>query len=56
MSSWQRLCDSGGTSIEYTLIAALIAVAIFVGADSLGNAVLGFFESNSDIVEGASPD
>jgi Flp pilus assembly pilin Flp len=56
MSSGRGLGDSGGTSIEYTLMAALIAVAFFVGADLLGNAVQGFFESTSDIVEDATPE
>ena len=31
--------DSGATAIEYGLIAALIALAIVVGAGSLGNSL-----------------
>ena len=31
--------ESGATAIEYGLIAALIALAIVVGATSLGNAL-----------------
>ena len=31
--------ESGATAIEYGLIAALIALAIMVGAGSLGNAL-----------------
>jgi pilus assembly protein Flp/PilA len=31
--------ESGATAIEYGLIAALIALAIMVGATSLGNAL-----------------
>jgi pilus assembly protein Flp/PilA len=31
--------ESGATAIEYGLIAALIAVAIIVGAGAVGNAV-----------------
>lgn len=31
--------ESGATAIEYGLIAALIALAIMVGAGALGNAV-----------------
>lgn len=31
--------ESGATAIEYGLIAALIALAIIVGAGSLGNAL-----------------
>jgi pilus assembly protein Flp/PilA len=37
---WQFASDeSGATAIEYGLIAALIALAIMVGAGSLGNAL-----------------
>jgi pilus assembly protein Flp/PilA len=31
--------ESGATAIEYGLIAALIALAIMVGASQLGNAI-----------------
>lgn len=31
--------ESGATAIEYGLIAALIALAIMVGADALGNSI-----------------
>ena len=31
--------ESGATAIEYGLIAALIALAIIVGAGALGNAI-----------------
>jgi pilus assembly protein Flp/PilA len=31
--------ESGATAIEYGLIAALIALAIMVGAGSLGNSI-----------------
>ena len=31
--------ESGATAIEYGLIAALIALAIMVGAGSVGNAI-----------------
>ncbi len=31
--------ESGATAIEYGLIAALIALAIMVGAGALGNAI-----------------
>jgi pilus assembly protein Flp/PilA len=37
--------DSGATAIEYGLIAALIAIAIIVGAGQLGNALNNKFVS-----------
>ncbi|MDX8468821.1 Flp family type IVb pilin [Mesorhizobium sp. VK23B] len=36
--------ESGATAIEYGLIAALIALAIMVGASSLGKALNSKFE------------
>jgi pilus assembly protein Flp/PilA len=36
--------ESGATAIEYGLIAALIALAIMVGAGALGNALNNKFE------------
>ena len=36
--------ESGATAIEYGLIAALIALAIMVGAGNLGNALNNQFE------------
>jgi pilus assembly protein Flp/PilA len=36
--------ESGATAIEYGLIAALIALAIMVGASSLGNALNNQFQ------------
>ena len=38
--------ESGATAIEYGLIAALIALAIIVGAGALGNAINGKFTEN----------
>jgi pilus assembly protein Flp/PilA len=35
--------ESGATAIEYGLIAALIALAIIVGAGALGNSLNGMF-------------
>jgi len=32
-------CESGATAIEYTLITALISVAVLTGAETLGNAI-----------------
>lgn len=40
--------DEGGVAIEYALLAALIALAIAVGAEVLGGAISGFFEGISD--------
>ena len=37
--------ESGATAIEYGLIAALIALAIMVGAGSLGTALNGKFNA-----------
>ena len=37
--------ESGATAIEYGLIAALIALAIIVGAGALGNAINAKFTS-----------
>lgn len=36
--------ESGATAIEYGLIAALIALAIMVGAGALGNSINNQFE------------
>lgn len=38
-------CKSGATSIEYALIASLIAVVIVGAVTSLGDAVLALFET-----------
>ncbi|MEM9999382.1 MAG: Flp family type IVb pilin [Pseudomonadota bacterium] len=39
--------ESGATAIEYGLIAALIALAIIVGAGALGSSLNSKFESIS---------
>ena len=39
--------ESGATAIEYGLIAALIAVAIIVGATSVGTSLSGTFNTVS---------
>ncbi|MCO6051439.1 Flp family type IVb pilin [Mesorhizobium sp. RP14(2022)] len=46
--------ESGATAIEYGLIAALIGVAIIVGAGSLGNTLNKKFDSIATTVGGAS--
>jgi len=45
--------DLGATAIEYGLIAALIALAIMVGAGALGNALNEKFQSISDTMNNA---
>jgi pilus assembly protein Flp/PilA len=45
--------ESGATAIEYGLIAALIALAIMVGAGALGNALNEKFQSISDTMNNA---
>lgn len=46
--------ESGATAIEYGLIAALIALAIMVGAGNLGNALNNQFESIATAVSDPS--
>ena len=46
--------ESGATAIEYGLIAALIAVAMIVGATSVGKAVNTKFNSVAGKVNNAS--
>ncbi len=46
--------ESGATAIEYGLIAALIALAIIVGASALGNAINDFFQSIADALNNAN--
>ena len=45
--------ESGATAIEYGLIAALIAMAIMVGAGALGNSIGGKFNDIKNSVEAA---
>ncbi|PZO77233.1 MAG: Flp family type IVb pilin [Mesorhizobium amorphae] len=46
--------ESGATAIEYGLIAALIAIAIMVGAGQLGESLNTKFEEISTAVDDAS--
>ncbi len=46
--------DSGATAIEYGLIAALVAIAIIVGAGYLGNEMNEKFKEVGDTVKNAS--
>lgn len=43
--------ESGATAIEYGLIAALIALAIMVGAGALGNSINNKFESIAECLD-----
>lgn len=45
--------ESGATAIEYGLIAALIAIAIIVGARSVGTAINSKFGAVADAVNAA---
>ena len=44
--------ESGATAIEYGLIAALIALAIMVGAGSLGNSLNNQFDFIASELDG----
>jgi pilus assembly protein Flp/PilA len=48
--------ESGATAIEYGLIAALIALAIIVGAGMLGTALNEKFTTIADCVDNPAPD
>ena len=43
--------ESGATAIEYGLIAALIAVALIVGATAIGESLNEKFTNVADIIE-----
>jgi pilus assembly protein Flp/PilA len=47
--------ESGATAIEYGLIAALIALAIVVGATALGNALNDQFTNIANALNAAAP-
>lgn len=46
MKLWKRLLrdESGADATEYALLAALIAVALIVGATTLGGSINGIFD------------
>lgn len=48
--------EDGATAIEYGLIAALIALAIMVGAGALGNAINLQFEQIANCLNNADTD
>ena len=48
---------SGATAIEYGLIAALIGVAIIVGAKAMGGSINGMFSNvDNDLGQAFEPD
>jgi pilus assembly protein Flp/PilA len=47
--------ESGATAIEYGLIAALIALAIMVGAGALGNSINNQFARIAETLDGTAP-
>lgn len=51
-----RKDESGATAIEYGLIAALIAVAIIAGANTLGGKLSDTFTSISDCLNDPAAD
>ncbi len=46
--------ESGATAIEYGLIAALVGVALIVGAGNLGNSINDKFANVAERIDGAS--
>ncbi len=46
--------EDGASAIEYALIAGLIAVAIIVGAETLGTGISDLFEDIADRLGGVS--
>jgi len=46
MALWKRLLteETGADATEYALLAALIAVALIVGATTLGTSINGIFD------------
>ena len=47
--------ESGATAIEYSLLAALVAVAALAGLEALGESLMAIFERVSSTLEGATP-
>ena len=45
--------ESGATAIEYGLIAALVGVALIVGAGNLGNSINDKFANVAERIDGA---
>ncbi|SOE17566.1 Flp pilus assembly pilin Flp [Hoeflea halophila] len=49
-------CDSGAAAIEYALTAAIFAVLLFTGVETLGKAFDTTFTSMSQKLDSAAPD
>ena len=47
--------EEGVTAIEYALLAALIALAIIVGAGALGTGLSDFFQAIADFLADKAP-
>jgi pilus assembly protein Flp/PilA len=47
--------EEGLVAIEYVLIAALVAIAIVIGATALGTNLNSFFQSIADFISGHEP-
>ena len=47
--------EQGATAIEYGLIAALVAVAIFAGANALGGALNDLLNNIATFIGGVQP-
>lgn len=47
--------EEGAVAIEYALLAALIALAIIVGAGALGTELSNFFQAIADWLEAKEP-
>ena len=47
--------EEGVTAIEYGLIAALIALAIVIGAGALGTSLNNMFQAIADFLDGKQP-
>lgn len=62
MVQWTRIFmqmvvrdERGATAIEYSLLAALIAVAFFAGAQALGLSLNNLFNNLSTFLAGVQP-
>jgi pilus assembly protein Flp/PilA len=47
--------EQGAVAIEYGLLAALVGVALFAGAELLGTSLLGLFTDIGNFLTGVSP-
>jgi pilus assembly protein Flp/PilA len=47
--------EEGIETIEYALIAGLVAIAVIVGATFLGNATNNLYNGTGDVIESVGP-